>query len=98
MTKRATDLIGKPVLSASTGERLGTVADLLLDDAGVALVGIVLHQGWMKHELVLPISSLQTVGPDAVVSRSTGAMSAREWRQHHAAGASAGGASEPGPS
>ena len=84
MAKRATNLIGKPVVSAASGERLGTVADLLLDDAGTSLVGVVLRHGWLKREDVLPASSLQTLGPDAIVSRSSELIGPKEWqeRQH----------------
>jgi sporulation protein YlmC with PRC-barrel domain len=81
MAKRATSLIGKPVVSAATGQRLGTVADLLLDDAGVTVVGVVLRHGWLKSEDVLPASSLQSLGPDAVVSRTSELIGAKEWRE-----------------
>lgn len=84
MTKRATHVIGKPVVSAATGERLGTVADLLLDDTGTTLLGLILQNGWMKNEQVLPISSLQTIGADTVVSRSSVVLSAKEWREQQA--------------
>ena len=33
MSTRVKEVLGKPVISADTGEKLGTVADLLLDDA-----------------------------------------------------------------
>lgn len=84
MTKRATDVIGKPVVSAVTGQRMGTVADLLLDDEGVALVGIVIHRGWMKRENVLPVSSLQTIGSDAVLGRTSEVVTPKEWRERRA--------------
>ena len=32
MTKRATDVIGLPVVSTDTGKKLGKVVDLLLDE------------------------------------------------------------------
>jgi len=81
MTRRATHLIGKPVVSAATGERLGTVSDLLLDDAGTTLVGLVLSHGWLKGEHVLPAESLQTLGTDAVVSRSNDLVNAKDWHE-----------------
>jgi uncharacterized protein YrrD len=84
MSRRATNLIGKPVVSAATGERLGTVADLLLDDAGTSVIGIVLRHGWLKNEDVLPASSLQTFGRDAVVSRTSELIGADEWRERGA--------------
>jgi uncharacterized protein YrrD len=83
MSKRVTRVIGKPVVSALTGERLGTVADLLLDDTGTAVVGFVLRDGWLKGETVLPASALQTLGRDAIVSRSSELIGAKEWREQH---------------
>ena len=81
MTKRASELIGKPVVSATTGEKLGTVSDLLLDDAGRGLVGLVLRHGLLKSEDVLVADAVQTLGPDAIVSRSGELIGAKEWHQ-----------------
>lgn len=81
---RATRIIGKPVVSAVTGARLGTVADLLLDDTGTSVVGFVLRDGWLKGEKVLLASALQTLGRDAVVSRSSELISAKEWHEQQA--------------
>lgn len=85
MTRRATHLIGKPVVSAATGERLGTVSDLLLDDAGTSLVGLVLSHGWLKGEHVLPAESLQTLGTDAIVSRGNETVAAKDWQERQRA-------------
>jgi uncharacterized protein YrrD len=83
MSKRVKDVLGKPVISADTGERLGTVADLLLDDASHQLVGVVVAHGVLKHEHVLPASSVHSLGSDAVVSRSAQLIGAKEWRETH---------------
>lgn len=80
MTRRATELIGKPVVSADTGQKLGTVSDLLLDDRGSRLLGLVLRHGLMKSENVLPADAVQTLGADAIVSRSGQLITAKEWR------------------
>jgi uncharacterized protein YrrD len=79
MSKRATDLIGKPVVSANTGEKLGTVSDLLIDEAGHGIVGLVLRHGLMKAEDVLPAEAVQTLGTDAIVSRTGELIGAKEW-------------------
>jgi uncharacterized protein YrrD len=85
MSQRATDLIGKSVVSADTGEKLGTVSDLLIDDRGSQLLGLVVKHGFMKTEDVLPAAAVQTLGRDAVVSRSsTDIIPGREWRARHA--------------
>lgn len=80
MAQRATDLIGKPVVSADGGEKLGTVADLLLDDQANHLVGLVVKRGMLHGEDVLPAAAVQTLGRDAIVSRSNELIPAKEWR------------------
>ena len=80
---RATDVIGKPVVSADTGRKLGTVGDLLLDDSGRALVGLVVRHGALRSEDVLSADQVQSFGTDAVVSRSDRLIGAKEWHQEH---------------
>jgi uncharacterized protein YrrD len=87
MTKRATELIGKPVVAADTGEKLGTVGDLLLDGGNGNLVGLVLRHGMMKSEDVMPATAIQTLGADAIVSRSSELIPAKEWRHRRDASA-----------
>jgi len=81
MAQRVSDLLGKAVVSASSGERLGTVSDVLLDEVDHHMVGLVVRRGMMKTEHVLPSSAVQTFGRDTVVSRTGDALvSAKEWR------------------
>jgi uncharacterized protein YrrD len=80
MSTRATDVIGKPIVSADSGRKLGTVGDLLLGDDGRALVGLVVKHGALRSEDVLPAESVQSFGTDAVVSKSDALVSARDWR------------------
>ena len=81
MSTRATDVIGKPLMSAASGEKLGTVTDLLLDESNMVLIGLVVSRGMLKGEHVLAISAVQTFGADAVVSRSNDLINAKQWRQ-----------------
>jgi uncharacterized protein YrrD len=82
MTQRASQLMGKSVVSADTGEKLGAVSDVLLDDTDQRQVGLVVRRGLMKSESVLPASAVQTFGRDAVVSRTgQDLVSAKEWQQ-----------------
>jgi uncharacterized protein YrrD len=83
MTQRGSQLFGKAVVSADTGERLGTVSDILLDEADHHLVGLIVKRGGlMKSEHVLPAAAVQTYGRDAVVSRSAQELiSARDWQR-----------------
>lgn len=80
MAKRATDVIGRPVVSAETGRKLGVVGDLLIDDAGIEVVGLVVRHGRLKGEDVLPAAAVHSLGPDAVVSRTDELIDGREWR------------------
>jgi uncharacterized protein YrrD len=85
MSKRATDLIGKPIVSAEGGKKLGTVGDLLLSDRGSEVLGLVVRHGRFKGEDVLPADAVQSVGPDAIVSRSDDLVGPSEWRQRQEA-------------
>jgi uncharacterized protein YrrD len=81
-------LIGKPIVSAETGHKLGEVADLLLDDEQGRLVGVVIGGGMFGTERVLPYGDVQTIGPDVIVARSeSGVLDAKQWRERgtHAA-------------
>lgn len=83
MAQRATELIGKGVVSADTGERLGTVSDILLDESDHRLVGLVVRRGGlMKSEHVLPSAAIQTYGRDTVVSRTgQDLVTAKDWQR-----------------
>jgi uncharacterized protein YrrD len=83
MSRRVKDVLGKPVISADAGEKLGTVADLLLDEESHTLVGVVIAHGVLKHEQVLPASSVRSFGADVVVSESADTIGAKQWRETH---------------
>jgi sporulation protein YlmC with PRC-barrel domain len=82
MAQRASELMGKAVVSADTGEKLGAVSDLLLDETDHHLIGLVVQRGMMKSEHVLPAAAVQTFGRDAVVSRTgQDLLSAKAWQR-----------------
>ena len=82
MLQRASQVIGKSVMAADNGEKLGTVGDLLFDDSNRQLIGLVVRQGLLHSEQVLPADAVQAFGRDAVVSASrTALISARDWRE-----------------
>jgi len=82
MIQKASQVIGKSVMAADNGEKLGTVADVLFDDSDRHLIGVVVRQGLLHSEQVLPVDAVQTFGRDAVVSASRAALiSARDWRE-----------------
>lgn len=76
---RISDVIGKTVVSAETGDRLGSVSDTLIDEASV--VGLVVGGGLLAKERVLPFRDVQTLGGDTVLARTgTGIVGPKEWR------------------
>jgi uncharacterized protein YrrD len=77
---KVTQLVGKSIVSGNSGERLGEVADVLLDAASHQVVGLVVAGGILTAEQVLPYAEVQTLGTDAVIARSsTGLITAKEW-------------------
>jgi uncharacterized protein YrrD len=63
------------------GDKLGNVADLLVDSEATRIVGLVMSAGVFSSERVLPYEDVTAVGRDAVVTRSgNGVVRPREWR------------------
>lgn len=79
---RVSDMIGKPVVSTSSGDKLGTVSDALLDASAATVVGLIVRHGLIPKEHVLPLADVQRVGRDSVLARTEEhLMSSREWRE-----------------
>lgn len=79
---RVSDIIGKPVVSAESGDRLGSVSDALVEPEGVSVVGLVVGGGVLAKEHVLPFGDIQTLGGDTVLARThAGVVAPREWRR-----------------
>jgi uncharacterized protein YrrD len=75
------ETIGKPIISIESGDKIGTVADALLEDGTVRLVALVLGGGVLGKEHVLPFSDVHTLGGDTVLVRTdSGVLGGREWR------------------
>jgi uncharacterized protein YrrD len=79
---KVSDLVGRTVVSSETGDRLGRVADVLLEPHSDRALGLVIGGGLFEGEHVLPIGDVQTLGTDAVVARSAqGVLDAKQWRE-----------------
>jgi uncharacterized protein YrrD len=66
--RKGSELIGKPVVSYDTGQRLDTIHDLIFDQAYNVLLGFVVDEGgWFSAARVLPLERVQVIGPDAVI-------------------------------
>jgi uncharacterized protein YrrD len=80
--RRSREIVGKAIVSAATGRKLGAVADLLLDESRHCVVGLVVRDGWITAERVLPYDDVQTIGPDVVIAKSAGELvDRRRWRE-----------------
>ena len=86
MAKLATKIIGKPLVAADTGKKLGTIGDVILDDDGLKVVGLLIRRGAFRGADVLVSSSIRSLGGDAVLSQSEQLVSAKEWRAREAGG------------
>ncbi len=64
--KRASDIIGLPVLCIQTGEQLGTVRDIACDPEK-SIFGLVLEQKSLFHAgKVIPLGQIKAIGEDAI--------------------------------
>jgi len=74
-------MMGKAIVAAENGERVGKVADVLIDSESCEVLGVVVAGGILAAEQVLPFDEVQTLGTDAVIVRSAGSVIGRkEWR------------------
>jgi uncharacterized protein YrrD len=84
--RKVSELVGQPIVSAASGERVGKVSDVLLDAETRHVVGLVVAGGLFTSEQVLPYKNVQTLGKDAVIARSTtGVVGPKGWREQAAA-------------
>jgi uncharacterized protein YrrD len=80
--RRSSKIVGTAIVSATTGRKLGAVSDLLLDESRHCVVGLVVRNGWIEAERVLPYDDVQTIGPDVVIAKSAGELvDRRRWRE-----------------
>jgi uncharacterized protein YrrD len=64
---KASDLLGRPVVSREGGRQLGRVKDLVVDDSGTKVLGIIVAEGLLRGAKVAQWQAVQAVGPDSVV-------------------------------
>jgi uncharacterized protein YrrD len=78
--QRVSDLIGKSIVSATSGELVGKVSDVLFDPASCQTIGLVIAGGLFSSEHVLAYGDVQVLGKDAVVARAVDrVMGPKEW-------------------
>lgn len=73
--RKGSDLIGKPVIAFNTGQQLERVDDLIFDQNTNQLLGLLVDEGgWFSTARVVPLQSVQSIGPDAVIVPSPDAV------------------------
>ncbi len=73
--RKGTDLIGKPIVSFDTGERIEHIRDLIFDQTKNQLLGFVVDEGgWFSTARVLPLQNIHAIGPDTIIVRSKDAV------------------------
>jgi uncharacterized protein YrrD len=66
--RKGTDIIGKAVVAYDTGEKFETVLDLIFDQDSNRLLGFLVDEaGWFTTSKVIPLQSIQAIGPDAII-------------------------------
>ena len=77
---RISEALGKTIVAADSGEKVGQVDDVLIDAAQHQVMGLLITEGLMSKQRIVPFSEVQTVGQDAVIVRTaTTIADAREW-------------------
>lgn len=64
---KASDLLGRAVVSREGGRELGRVKDLVVDDSGTRVLAIVVREGLLRGARVAQWQSVRAVGPDSVI-------------------------------
>jgi uncharacterized protein YrrD len=78
--QRTSEVVGKAIVSADRGERVGTVGDVLLDVKAGRVAGLVVEGGLLGRERVLPYEEVHILGRDAVLARTQdGVVDAAAW-------------------
>lgn len=66
--RKGSDLVGKPVIAFDTGQQFERIEDLIFDQESNQLLGFLVDEGgWFSTANVIPLQSVQTIGPDAVI-------------------------------
>src|SRR3954451_365714 len=73
--RKGKSVIGKQILSLSTGQRLESVNDLVLEPDGRRMIALVVSEGGiLTSSKVVPSSEVSSYGKDAVVVRAPDAI------------------------
>ena len=69
------DLVGRRVVDHNTGEELHKVKDIIFSGVDGRVLGLLLDEGGLlSSSKVLPVGSIETIGPDAILVQSKEAV------------------------
>lgn len=71
---KASDVIGRQITARGGGQVIGKIRDLVIDEAGREVIGIVLADGMFSGSRVAPWKSVQAFGPDSVIIDVAGSV------------------------
>ena len=70
--RKGSEIIGKSVIAFDTGEKFETVLDLIFDQNSNRILGFLVDEaGWFSTSNVIPLNSIQSIGPDALIVASS---------------------------
>ncbi len=71
---KAGEVIGRKVIGRESGEEIGKIKDLVIDPTGKQVIGFVISEGVIHGAKVAAWSTLQALGPDAVVLNASSSV------------------------
>ncbi len=76
--RKGKDIIGKPIITYDSGQKVANIVDLIFDQNDNRLLGLLISErGWFSSAKVLPLYLVKAIGVDAIIvpSRDTIASS-----------------------
>jgi uncharacterized protein YrrD len=64
---KASEILGRPLVVREGGQAVGRVRDLVVDESGRRILGLVVSEGLFKTTRVALYASVQAIGPDSVI-------------------------------
>jgi uncharacterized protein YrrD len=73
--RKGKDIVGKPLITYDSGEKVETIVDLIFDQYENRLLGFLVDEGgWFSNAKVLPLNLVTAIGVDAVIIQSKEAI------------------------
>lgn len=72
--QKASEVIGRSVVVREGGRAVGKVKDLVVDQSGQRVLGIVVAEGFLKSTKVAPWMGVQAIGPDSVILNASASI------------------------